>query len=205
MISDPQWLQYVKKLQFIAQSGLTYSKDPYDIERFEQVLEIVADIASHHTNINSEKILDIFHKEDGYLTPKIDVRAVIFKDSKLLLVKESLDGKWALPGGWADSHLSLQENLIKESEEEAGATIEPERIIAIHDRKKHNSPPLSVNVYKIFVLCKLLDFKFVENTETSEAKFYSLDELPELSTGRNNSSQIEMCFKALHNTEIDFD
>ncbi|MBN2281328.1 MAG: NUDIX hydrolase [Candidatus Marinimicrobia bacterium] len=205
MKKEPQWLDFVKKFQSIAQAGLSYSKDPYDIERFEQILVLTAEMAAAMVPIPREKILGIFQKETGYLTPKIDVRAVIFLEKKLLLVKETIDGKWALPGGWADSHHSLRENLIKEAKEEAGALVEPRRIIAIHDRKKHNYPPIEFNVYKIFVLCDLIEYQFHQNIETSQAKFFGLHELPELSEGRNNSRQIRMCFEALTDNNVYFD
>ena len=122
-----------------------------------------------------------------------------------MLVREKFDRKWALPGGWADSNLSLKENLIKESEEEVGAIIEPERVIAIFDRKKHNTPPSQENVYKIFVLCKLKEIQFNKNIETLGADFFDFDNLPELSEGRNNIQQIEMCFKSMNNSEVYFD
>ena len=205
MTTEPDWLKYAKKIQAIAQAGLAYSKDKFDIERFQQLLEISAEIFSRHTNIGRQTVIDIFQKESGYPTPKIDVRAVVFQDEKILLVREKIDGKWALPGGWADSHLSIRENLIKEAKEEAGATIKPLKIIAIHDRKKHNQPPLPHGVYKIFVLCELLKFEFKANIETAEAGFFDREKLPDLSLGRNSIEQIEICFNAKAGDPVIFD
>lgn len=202
-----QWLVLAKKLQSIAQSGLEYSKDKYDIERFEEIRNISIDIIHHHTEIETTKIKNLFANETGYQTPKIDVRAVIFQKNKILLIKENLDGKWSLPGGWADVDLSLSENLIKEAKEEAGAIISPNKIIAILDRKKHNLQPSLYGIYKIFVQCELLKINFQTNIETSDAQFFKINNLPELSTGRNTVEQIQMCFDAkndnLHQTIFD--
>ncbi|MBU5438715.1 NUDIX hydrolase [Tissierella sp. MSJ-40] len=191
---EPKWLEWAKKLQAIAQAGLTYSKNEYDLERFEEIRDISIEILNNYTGVENEKIRQLFANEEGYPTPKIDVRAAIFNNEEILLVKEKLDGLWSLPGGWADIDISLRENLIKEAEEEAGVKIEPKRVIAILDRKKHNIPPMPYGIYKIFVECDLVGGKFQENIETSEAKFFSIENLPPLSTERNTKEQIEMCF-----------
>lgn len=196
MPKEPRWLTYAKKLQAIAQTGLAFSNDKYDRERFKQIREISIDILSNYTQIGHQKVEELFANETGYPTPKVDVRAAVFKDDKILLVEEKTDGLWALPGGWADVDLSLKENLIKEAKEEAGVDIEPKRIIAILDRKKHNVPPLPYGVYKIFVECTYNKMNFQPNLETSKAEFFSEDQLPPLSTGRNTKNQIRMCFQA---------
>ncbi|MBM7587804.1 ADP-ribose pyrophosphatase YjhB (NUDIX family) [Bacillus pakistanensis] len=191
---EPKWLTYAKKLQAIAQAGLTYSKDPYDIERFEEIRNISVEIMNDYTGIGQEQIKEWFTNETGYPTPKIDVRGAIIKEEKILLVKEKADGKWALPGGWADMDCSLNENLIKEAIEEAGAQIKPKRIIAIWDRRNHNEPPMPYGCYKIFVECDFIAGEFERNTETSDARFFSIEELPPLSEGRNTKEQIQLCF-----------
>ena len=190
-----KWLEVAKKLQSIAQAGLEYSKDKYDIERFQEIREISIDILENHTDMERERIKDLFACETGYQTPKIDIRAAIFREDEILLVKEKLDGKWSLPGGWADIDLSIRENLIKEAMEEAGAKIIPLRILAIYDRNRNVNIPFPHSVYKIFVQCKYLESKFVENIETEETGFFSVDQLPELSETRNTASQIKMCFR----------
>lgn len=199
-MDDPQWLQYAKKLKSIAQSGLAYSDDKYDLERFRQIRKISIEIMEQHSRLEDQKIEDFFEGEQGYTTPKIDARAAIFRDNKILLAKEKSDGHWSLPGGWADTDLTLKENLIKEAREEAGANIEPRRIIAIQDRSKHNNPPDPWGIYKIFVECDCLNFDFESNIETSDAQFFSLESLPPLSKGRNTEEQIRMCFQA-HKSE----
>ena len=141
------------------------------------------------------EIKNLFAGETGYQTPKIDIRAAVFHENKILMVKEKLDNRWSLPGGWADIDLSLKENLIKEAMEEAGAKIIPERILAVYDRNRNTNILFPHSVYKIFVQCKYLESKFVENIETEETGFFSVDQLPELSETRNTASQIKMCFR----------
>ena len=194
-MEEKKWLEIAKKLQSIAQAGLEYSKDKYDLERFEEIRKISIDIMEGYTDMEREKIRNLFAGETGYQTPKIDIRAAIFHENKILMVREKLDNRWSLPGGWADIDLSLKENLIKEAMEEAGAKIIPERILAVYDRNRNTNILFPHSVYKIFVQCKYLESKFVENIETEETGFFSVDQLPELSETRNTASQIKMCFR----------
>lgn len=191
-----KWLEWAKELQMLSQGALAYCKDPYDIERFERIREISVEIMSSYTDIPVEKMRDLFAGETGYQTPKVDIRASIIKDNKILLVKEKLDGKWSLPGGWADIGLSVNENIIKESLEEAGAVVKPRRVIGIIDRNTHIKDDYPFTVYKIFVACDFIEGKHVDNIETSESGFFPLDGLPELSVTRNTYDQINMCFEA---------
>lgn len=193
---EQKWLTWAKQLQSIAQAGLTYSKDKYDIERFQQIRELSVEILNEYTGISNEKIRDLFCNEVGYQTPKVDIRAAIFKEDRILLVKESTDGCWSLPGGWAEVNLSVKENVVKEVKEEAGLNVMPKRIIAVLDRNRHNKPVLPYEIYKIFVLCELIDGTFEENIETEDSGFFALRALPPLSLGRTTEKQIEMCFEA---------
>lgn len=137
---QPKWLEWAKELQFIAQAGLTYSKDAFDIERFERIREISAEILSLQSGLSLEKIKSLFCNEEGFQTPKLDSRAAIFKDNKILLVKEK-NGTWSLPGGWVDVNQTIKTNTVKEVKEEAGLDVEAIRIIAVQDRNLHNLPP----------------------------------------------------------------
>lgn len=193
---ETKWLNWAKKLQAIAQTGLEYSKDKFDIERFEQIRALSIEIMNEYTDIDHSKIRTLFANESGYQTPKIDIRAAIFKDDKILMVREQLDDKWSLPGGWADIDLSIYENIVKESMEEAGAIVIPKRIIAALDRNKHFDDVFPYSVYKIFVECDYVEGNYIDNIETSESAFFTRNSLPELSVGRNTKSQIEMCFDA---------
>lgn len=192
-----QWLEWAKELQFIAQAGLTYSKDPFDLERFGRIREISAEIMSHMCDIPVETVKGLFCNETGFQTPKLDTRAAIFDRSgdKILLVKE-LNGTWSLPGGWVDLTQSVKSNTIKEVQEEAGLDVETVRLIAVQDRNKHNTPPYAYNVCKVFVLCRVTGGAFRANTETVESRYFALHELPPLAQEKNSREQIEMCFRA---------
>lgn len=185
---QPQWLEWAKELQFLAQTGLTYSKDVFDIERFERIREISAEIISAQSELSLEKVKDLFCNETGFQTPKLDTRAAIFKEDKILLVKER-NGTWSLPGGWVDVNQTVKSNTEKEVEEEAGLKVEATRIIAVQDRNMHNVPPYAYNVCKIFVLCEILSGYFQPNIETTESDYFRLEELPLLAEEKNNEEQ----------------
>ena len=191
-----KWLKWAIEIQSLAQAGLTYTDNVYDIERYERLREIAAEIIEEKNNISLEKVKDLFCNENGYQTPKIDTRAAIFKDDKILLTHEN-NGTWSLPGGWCDVLESVASNTIKEVKEETGLDVETIKIIAVQDRNKHNKPIYAYGVCKIFVLCNVIGGEFIENIETTEIKYFSLDEIPNnLAEEKTNNEQIEMCFKA---------
>lgn len=199
---EKKWLEWAKELQQLSQNALAYCKDPFDIERFQRIREISVEIMSNYTTLPMEQVKNIFASEDGYQTPKVDIRAFIVKDEKILLVKEMQDGKWSLPGGWADIGLSVYENIIKESYEEAGAKVTPTRVLAIYDKHKQRPNDYPFSVYKIFVGCEFVTGEHIDNIETTESRFFSLDELPELSSNRNSESQIRACYEAYFNENM---
>ena len=196
---DNKLLEWAIELQSIAQGGLYYCKDKFDIERFERIREISAEMISLQSDIPLEKVKDLFCNEIGYQTPKLDTRAAIFKNNKILLVQES-NGTWSLPGGWVDVDLSIKENTIKEVKEEAGLNVTADMIIAVQDREKHNLPVYAYKVCKVFVLCSLIDGEFQKNIETIKSDYFSLDNVPLLATEKNNKEQIKMCFEAYQST-----
>ena len=189
------WLSWAVELQSISQNALAYCKDVFDIERFERIRDISAEILAHQTGFKFDKVKELFCCEDGYQTPKLDARAAVFEDGKILLVKEK-NGKWSLPGGWVDFNLSVRESLIKEVKEESGIDVETTRVIAVQDREKHNLPIYAYKVCKIFILCKSYGGEFNKNIETVGRGFFSLDDLPSLAEEKNNHEQIRMCFEA---------
>jgi ADP-ribose pyrophosphatase YjhB (NUDIX family) len=193
-----KWLEWVSELQSIAQSGLTFSENHYDLDRYQQIRDLTVKILHEYTEIDHKKIRELFANETGYQTPKVDIRAAVFKDDKILMVREKIDGRWSLPGGWADVNTSVSESAERECLEEAGAKVRSKRIIAIHTADRHNDFPYPYTIYKIFVECDFLEIEFAENTETYGSEFFSLEELPELSTERNNFEQVRMCFEARH-------
>jgi ADP-ribose pyrophosphatase YjhB (NUDIX family) len=194
---QPKWLLWAKQLQSLAQSGIEFTHNPYDRERYERIRALSIEILHEYTSIDNSKLVNLFANESGYQTPKIDVRAAIFNEkNEILMIREKADNKWAMPGGWADIELSVRENIIKEAFEEAGAEIVPVRIIAIFDRNKHVKDDFPYSAYKIFVECNFVGGKFTDNIETLEHGFFSPDNLPELSEGRNTREQIDVCFRA---------
>jgi ADP-ribose pyrophosphatase YjhB (NUDIX family) len=193
---NTKWLEWASQLQSIAQAGLTYGADRYDLDRYEKIRSISVEILHEYTNIDHKKIRELFASETGYQTPKVDIRTSVFKNGKILMVREKTDAAWSLPGGWADVNTSVSESAVRECLEEAGATVKPKRIIAIHLANKHNNPLFPYTIYKIFVECVLIENSFKENTETLEAGFFDEDNLPDLSLQRNTPAQIKMCFEA---------
>ena len=180
MEQNQKWLDWAIELQALAQAGLFYSKDIYDIERCQRIREIAAEMLVSPTGLPVEKVRDLFCTETGYQTPKLDTRAAVFRDDRILLVQES-NGLWSLPGGWVDVNVSVKENTVKEVKEEAGLDVRAERIIAVQDRKKHNPEIYAYNIIKVFVLCKLLGGSFLPNSETIDSGYFSMEALPHLS------------------------
>ena len=202
-----KWLKWAIEIQGLAQSGLAYTTNVYDIERYERLREISAEMIEEKSNINLEKVKDLFCKETGYQTPKIDTRAAIFKDNKILLVHEN-NGTWSLPGGWCDVLESVKSNTIKEVKEEAGLDVKATKIIAVQDRNRHNRPIYAYGICKIFVMCEIIGGEFKENIETTEMKYFALDELPEnFANEKCTKEQVEMCFGAKddENWKVQFD
>ncbi|MDP4162821.1 MAG: NUDIX hydrolase [Bacillota bacterium] len=198
---EPKWLDWAKQLQSIAQAGLLYSKDIYDLERFELIRNISVDILAQHTEVKKTVIKDLFASETGYATPKVDIRAVVFKDDKILMVQEKTDGNWALPGGWADIGLTPSEVAVKEVKEESGFDVKAIKLLAITDKKCHPHPPSAYHIYKLFIQCEIIGGNPVEGIETIAVKFFTENELPPLSIARNTKSQIVLAFKYLKNPE----
>ena len=194
-----KWLKLAMEIQALAQDGLAYTTNNYDIERYNRLREISAEMISLKTDLSLDKVKDLFCNEEGYQTPKLDTRAAIFKDNKILLVHENND-TWSLPGGWVDVLESIYSNTVKEVYEEAGLEVIPDKIIAIQDRNKHNTPIYAYGICKVFVLCHLKGGSFKENIETTEIKYFFYDELPKnLANEKNTKEQIKMCFDALNN------
>lgn len=192
-----KWMEIARELQFIAQAGLTYSKDEYDLERFRRLREISAEIMADFTDTDMEKIVSLFAGETGYQTPKVDIRGAVIKDGRLLLVREKAIGRWSLPGGWADTGLTPSENVIKEVREESGLDVETRKIIAVWDKKNHRHPPSPFYTYKIVFHCGITGGTLSPGMETDDAGFFPPDALPELSLSRNTPEQIDYIFTHL--------
>lgn len=192
-------LSIAKRLQSIAQAGIFYSEDiPFDRERYEEISELSVQMLSNLTDEPIEKIGNLFTQErNGYQTPKVDIRAVIFNESgEILMVKEKVDGCWSLPGGWADVGYTPSEVAVKEVREETGLEVKTIRILAVIDKRNHLHPPEGWYVYKIFILCEKIGGNILtDTTEISDVQYYRLETLPPLSESRNVYSQIKMMFE----------
>lgn len=197
MDKNEKWLEWAVKLQAIAQAGLCYGVGKFDLQRYEEIRDIAAEMISYKTEISKEKVKELFCNEIGYQTPKIATRAAIFKEDKILLVQES-NGTWSMPGGWADVDISVKDNILKEVKEEAGLDAKIDFVIAVQDREKHNRPIYAYRICIIFALCSVIGGKFEPNIETIDSRYFGVDELPELATEKNTKEQIQMCFDAYH-------
>lgn len=196
-----KWLEWAKQIQAISQAGLAYSKDVYDLERFQQLRELSVEIMEQYTNVETWKLQELFAGEEGYATPKVAVRGVAFQDDKILMAKESIDNKWSLPGGWTDVGLSPYEVVVKEIKEETGFIAQPVRLLGIVDKKFHDHPPFPYHVYIIFILCEITGGSATTGVETTEIQFFGRNQLPKLSTPRITARQIEMMFDYLDNPD----
>lgn len=199
---NDKWLDFAIRIQSVAQAGLLYGKDQYDKERYGELRKIAAEMISEKTDISVEKVYDLFCNETGYQTPKVDTRAAVFMDDKILLVHEN-NGTWSLPGGWCDVDQSIASNTEKEVKEEAGFTVKAEKLIAVQDWRKHNVTNYAYGVVKAFVMCRYESGNFEENIETTEIAFFGKDELPDhLAVEKCTREQILMCFEAYENPEM---
>jgi ADP-ribose pyrophosphatase YjhB (NUDIX family) len=207
-MTEPQWLLWSRQLMALAQNGLNYTTNPFDIDRYQTIRKIAAAILAEHTAADQQRIEDLFAHETGYATPKIDVRGVVFRDDALLLVKEREDGRWTLPGGWADVNESPSEAVVREVFEESGYRTRATKLLAVLDRAKHPHLPLfPFHIYKHFLRCEWLGGEPTTSSETEAVGFFREDQLPELSTSRTTPAQIARMFEHFRQPDLpaDFD
>lgn len=207
---QPNWLNWTKRLQAIAQAGLTYAQDPFDRERYGQIRQIAVEIAAAHTGQSAALIHDLFAQQEGYPTPKVDVRAALFQDDAILLVRERVDGCWTLPGGWADVGESPSQAVVREVREEAGYDCRAVKVAAVYDRDhpRHGHPYFPFQAYKLHFLCELLGGQpSGGGIETTGVDFFPQSALPPLSVDRVTISQIDRLFEHHANPDLptDFD
>lgn len=195
-MTNPRWLEWAQRLQAIAQTGVAYSSNVFDTERYAAIREIAAEIMGAGAGLpDVAPVVDLFQHDVGYATPKIDVRAAVFDDERLLLVREREDGCWTLPGGWADVGTSPSENVTREVLEESGYESEVIKLAAVYDRNRHGHPPIPFHAYKLFFISRLTGgFAGKSNNETDAAEFFSEAHIPPLSLTRITSGQIRHMF-----------
>jgi ADP-ribose pyrophosphatase YjhB (NUDIX family) len=193
MTSEPQWLAWAKRIQAIAQAGLTYSESSYDQDRYQALRALSVEIMASHLELadgERPRLAELFASDYGYPTPKVDVRAFVAADGKILMVRERVDGRWSIPGGWADVGSSPAEMAVRETAEESGYQVKARRLLAVWDKARHNPSPFPADVYKLVVACDLVGGDGTAGSETLEVGWFAPDRLPELSVGRITAAQI---------------
>lgn len=203
---QPKWLEWAQQIQAVAQKGLFYSKNPFQIEDYKLLRSIAADIISNCSQVEQSEILDLFLQEVGYPTPKIGVRSAVFQDNQILLVKER-DGCWAIPGGWAEVGETPGEAAVRETFEESGYQTRPSKLLAVYDINKHGYPPHPHGIYKLFFQCEIIGGEAMPSIETEEVKFFAEDNIPQLSPKRITPALITRFFEHYRNPDLptDFD
>lgn len=201
--SDPTpnaWTSIAQRIQAIAQTGLSYAVNPYDVERYKQLSSIAASMIAGPEPEKTALATRLFASERGYATPKVDVRAVVFRDDLLLLVREREDGGWTLPGGWAEVGESAAESVEREVREESGYIVKAAKLLACWDRNKHPHPAIPFHAYKLVFRCELLGGQAGPSSETSEVGFFEETQIPGLSLSRTLPEQIHFVFQSLRDT-----
>ncbi len=195
-MDDPQWLSWVRQLQAIAQTGLTYANDVYDIERYQTLRRLSAEMAAAGAGLpDSARILDLFSGDTGYATPKVDVRAAVFQAGRILLVQEHEDGLWTLPGGWADVGDAPSQAAVREVKEESGYDVVATKLAAVYDRNLHGHPPIPFHAYKLYFLCDLVGGQPTTSHETDAVEFFLEGKIPPLSLTRVTPALIAHLFE----------
>ena len=207
---EPDWLKWARRARALAQNGLAYTQGPFDRERYAELLRISTEMLAEYGGREPERVLELFAGEVGYATPKVDVRAAVFRGGELLLVRERADGLWALPGGWADVGESPAECVEREVREESGFAVRASKLLAVWDGRGHGQPARPVSVYKLCFRCEITDAGAAGSTETmetAEVGFFAEDRVPPLSLSRTTPSQAARLFGHLRHPEwpTDFD
>ena len=204
---EPDWLAWARRLNALAQTGLTFAENPYDIERYAAIRTIAAEMIARGMGADADRMLDLFACDAGYATPKVGVRGVVFRDGKLLLVRERSDGLWTLPGGWADVGDSPADAVVREVREESGFETRATKLLALLDRNRHGHPPHLNHIYKVFIRCEIIGGSPTTSHEIQGVGFFGEDEIPDLSLTRNVPAQIARMFEHHRHPDLpaDFD
>ena len=198
-----KWLDWARQIQALAQTGLAFSQIDYDIQRYRQLEGIAAEIVSAHTTLLPEPIVENFHLQAGYATPKIDVRGAVIHDGKILLVQERSDGFWTMPGGWADVGETPSDMVKREVWEESGFEVEVKKLIAVHDANRIPGTRMEFyHAYKLIFLCAITGGEARVSNETSSVDFFDPEHLPPLSIHRTSPMMIQEAFTHLANPNL---
>jgi ADP-ribose pyrophosphatase YjhB (NUDIX family) len=187
----PKWLEWAREIQQLSQTGLAFAKTGYEKKRYERLTELTAEMIDYYTQLDRDSVEKVFMKQPGYATPKIDVRAAVINDNKILLVRERSDKRWAMPGGWADVGDIPSEVAIRETKEESGFNVKPTKVIGVYDANREGGYLEFFHAFKIVFLCNPIGGEAKPSDETIDVKYFGFDELPPLSTNRTNINHIE--------------
>ena len=198
----PKWLEWAREIQQLCQTGLAFSETEYDTQRYKRLTEIAAEITATHSGISKKELTTTFLAHPGYATPKVDICAAIVENNKILLVQESMDNKWAMPGGWADVGESPTEAIIRETKEESGLEVIPKKIIGVYDANRYGRPLELFHAYKIVFLCEKVSGSLKTSNETVAVKYFPFDNLPSLSISRTNKKHLKDIFAHLSNPSL---
>jgi len=198
---DHKWLTIAREIQQLAQTGTAFAETGYEKDRYKRLNEITAEIIEHHTTLEKESVAKVLMEHPGYATPKIDVRAAVIKDGKILLVQESTDNCWAMPGGWADVGDVPSEVASRECKEESGFDVKPIKVIGVYDANRVGGKLEFFHAFKIIFLCELLGGEARTSDETLDVKFFDFNKLPELSLNRTNEKHLNEIKLHLSNSE----
>jgi ADP-ribose pyrophosphatase YjhB (NUDIX family) len=204
---EPQWLKIAREVRAIAQTGLAFAADGFDQQRYSRLRELAALLMSQGSEAEHDAILELLRQEKGYATPKVDVRGAAFQDGRVLMVREISDGKWTLPGGWADVNQTAGECVVREIAEESGFKARALKLAAVYDYQTRHPPRHIDSIYKMFFICEIVGGAASASDETSEVAFFARHELPPLSLGRTTAAQIDRMFQHREQMELatDFD
>lgn len=196
-----KWLTIAREIQQLSQTGAAFAVTEYEKDRYKRLTEITADIIEQHTTLEKESVTKVLMEQPGYATPKIDVRAAVVKDGKILLVQESTDKCWAMPGGWADVGNTPSEVAIRETKEESGFDVKPVKVIGVFDANRAGGRLEFFHAFKIIFLCELIGGKATPSDETLDVQFFDFNNLPALSLNRTNEKHLNEIKLHLVNSE----
>ncbi len=196
-----KWLEWAREIQQLSQTGLAFAETDYEKDRYKRLIEIVSEMVEHHTKLGKKSVKKVLMEHPGYATPKIDIRAAVIKEGKILLVHERSDDKWAMPGGWADVGDIPSEVAIREIKEESGYDVKPVKVIGVFDANRAGGQLEFFHAFKIVFLCDLLGGEAATSDETQDVGFFSFDNLPSLSLNRTNEKHIKEILSHLKNSD----
>lgn len=187
---DYPWLGWAREIQSLSQTGLAFARTHYERIRYIRLLEIASEMVARQTCLEKQEVLATFLAQPGYATVKVDVRGAVVRDDRILLVREKADGRWAMPGGWADVGEYPSAMIVREIREESGYEARPVRVVGVYDANRAGRPMEFFHAYKVIFLCELIGGSPSASDETLEVGFFHFYDLPELSEHRTSRTHL---------------